>query len=225
MEKTASAEQPEPTVSVCNADRRAKLLCILSAHVDDLMGAARRSVAESLLRHLEAAFGPCKAEWGTFLHTGIQHIHSPGRIECHQNEYVDSLRPMSISHLRGSDESSAVDQTTHKSYMQLLGGGAWTVLTRADAAIYIQALQRRAHAPRVVDCRRLNLVVRFLQRHKVGIVYEYVPGPHRLLGYPDAVFKAQEGREQWSRHLAGALSSSSQANQHRTTASICLITS
>ena len=50
---------------------RKKLLMILSTHVDDLKGGARKEVALSLLKYLEENFGTCKAEWRCFNHTGV----------------------------------------------------------------------------------------------------------------------------------------------------------
>ena len=80
----------------------------------------------------------------------------------------------------------------HTAFSSGLGGAAWTALTRADMAIHIQALQRRGAGPRVVDLKRLNVVLRYLKRHQVGIFYGKVPEPYRLTGYTDAAFKAQE---------------------------------
>jgi hypothetical protein len=64
------------------------------------------------------------------------------------------------------------------------------ILTRADLAVYVQALQRRASTPRIIDCKRLNLVVRYAKRHKIGIWYERLTGPVRLVCWSDAAFKA-----------------------------------
>ena len=74
-------------------------------------------------------------------------------------------------------------------FMSLLGGVAWTVLTRPDIADYVQALQRRASAPRIADCRRLNAVVRCLKRQRVGIWYEKLAGEVSLTVFSDAAFK------------------------------------
>ena len=190
-EQRAVAESPMP-VQEWLTDRKAKILCVLSAHVDDLKGAATRKVALSLLKHLEEHFGKCKLDWADFMHTGIRHIHKPGRLECHQYEYIEALRPMAIPGLKGVSPDKEVGNDLHGLYMSLLGGCAWCVLTRADAAVYIQALQRRAHQPRYVDCRRLNVVVRYMQRTKVSIVYEKIAEPIRILGFSDSAFKAQE---------------------------------
>ena len=64
-------------------------------------------------------------------------------------------------------------------------------MTRADTAIYVQALQRRGHKPRAVDLRRLNLVVKYLKRHRVSLFYGKVKKPWRITGFSDAAFKAQ----------------------------------
>ena len=44
----------------------------------------------------------------------------------------------------------------------------------------------------MTDCRRINVLVRHLTRHKQGLWYEAVTGNIRLLGFTDSAFKAQE---------------------------------
>ena len=73
----------------------------------------------------------------------------------------------------------------------LLGAVAWTVLTRAELAVYVQALQRRAHAPRIKDCKRLNVVIRYMKRHKCGLKSIALKHPLKLVAFTDAAFKAQ----------------------------------
>ena len=150
-ERAASQEMVAAPVREWLTDRRATLRCILSAHVDDIKGAARRQVAESLLRHLEQHFGPCKAEWGSFMHTGIQHESKPGEVYCHQHKYAESLTLMDTSSLKGQAETEPVDAVLQGGYSSLLGGTAWTVLTRADAAIYIY-IYIYTGAPAEVSC-------------------------------------------------------------------------
>ena len=116
------------------------LECILSAHVDDLKGGARRQDAQRLWEHLQTHFGDCKMDTENFVHTGIRHEHSSSGNRCHQFDYIAELKPMDVSHLKATLDEHDVDSATHGSYSSLLGGVAWTVLARADAAIYIQAL-------------------------------------------------------------------------------------
>ena len=147
-----------------------------------------------LLKFLEVEFGPCKNEWKEFTHTGIEHERRANGIFCHQWKYTQQLQPLNLSAYAKQDEDMYVEQATHSAYSSLLGGAAWLVLTRSDGSIYIQALQRHASKPRLKDCRRLNIVVRFLKRNKLGVWYEKIPGQFiRILGFTDAAFKAQEG--------------------------------
>ena len=65
------------------------------------------------------------------------------------------------------------------------------VLTRVDLAVFVQALQRRAHRPRVVDCKRLNTVVRYARRKRVGIFYGPLNTRNCVVTvFSDAAFKA-----------------------------------
>ena len=190
-EKAAAEERQE--VIRWRDTRIKQLRLILSAHVDDLKGGARKAVAQDLLQYLEKHFGTCKAEFKCFIHTGVYHeMHADG-IFCHQWKYIEELVPLQLGDIRGRDEFELADEDHKSKFDSLLGGAAWTVLTRGDTAIYIQALQRRSAATRIIDLRRLNLVVRYLKRHKIGVKYLYLQGPVRLIGFTDSAFKAQEG--------------------------------
>ena len=41
-------------------------------------------------------------------------------------------------------------------------------------------------------CKRVNLVLRDMERHRVGILYRKNKPPFKLLGYSDSAFRAQE---------------------------------
>ena len=168
-----------------------KPIMVLSTHVDDLKGGAKRQFAEHLLQHLETCVGKCKSEWSKFTHTGVQHEHTPGHHWAHQAAYVEQLRPIDASKLKGRSESEMATGDLHSDYMSLLGGIAWTVLTRAEAAVYVQALQRSAHRPTIGHCRRLNLVLRYIRRQQSGLRYRRLRHPVKIVGFSDAAFRAQ----------------------------------
>ena len=134
--------------------------CILSSHVDDLKGGAPRTKDEDLIKHLERDFGDCKQELEEFTHTGIRQIQNGKGIYCHHHQYCDQLRATKGSPLVGRDDPEGVDDEAMAALESLFGGVAWMVLTRAGVAVYVQALQRRSSGARVVDCRRLDLVLR-----------------------------------------------------------------
>ena len=144
---------------------RDNLLCLLSVHVDDIKGCAAKGIADSLLKQLNEKVGQCKAESTCFLHTGIQREAKPGEICAHHYVYIDSVTPIDAHLLQVKDEEGLCDIALHDAYRSVLGAVAWIVLTRAELAVYVQALQRRAHAPRIEDCKRLNVVIRYMERH------------------------------------------------------------
>ena len=113
------------------------LLCILSTHVDDLKGGAKKAVALALLAHIEKAAGKLKQEWAVFTHTGIEHIHSPGEVYAHQQAYLNQLKPLDTALFRGRSEEDLLSEAHTSLYMSLLGGVAWMTLTRADMLNYV----------------------------------------------------------------------------------------
>ena len=76
--------------------------------------------------------------------------------------------------------------------MSLLGAVAYALLTRVDVAVYVVALQRVSHAPRVLHVRRLNVATRWTQRNPQSAVYRPMKGPVRLLARSDSAFKKED---------------------------------
>eukprot|EP00959_Pyramimonas_sp_CCMP1952_P365892 7663178-Pyramimonas_sp.AAC.1 len=64
----------------------------------------------------------------------------------------------------------------------LPGGAAWMLVTRADVAVRIGYLQRRAHEPRWKHARRLNAAARRVKRMQSGLVHRAVALPWRCRG-------------------------------------------
>ena len=55
----------------------------------------------------------------------------------------------------------------------------------------MQILQRRAHAPRAIDCKRLSFVFRHVEKHKYGLKTIKLKHRFELVGFTDAAIKAQ----------------------------------
>ena len=111
------------------------LQCLLSVLVYDIKGTAPKAVAESLLAHLNASVGSCKADRGSFLHIGIQHGFSLGVVFTHQYVYVDSIKLISSDLHIGKEDEALCDAAFHEAYRSVLGAVAWTVLTRAELVV------------------------------------------------------------------------------------------
>ena len=76
-------------------------------------------------------------------------------------------------------------------YMSVLGALAYLMVTRIDLAVYVAALQRAAHAPTVAHAKRLNVLVRYVQRTPVDLAYRKLHGPVELLVISDSSFKRE----------------------------------
>ena len=109
----------------------------------------------------------------------------------HQCVYIDSIAPIDTSRLTGQDDEALCGSKLHEAYRSVLSAVAWTVLTRAELAVYVQALQRRARAPRIIDCNRLDVVIRYMKRHKCGLKSITLKHPLKLVAFTNAAFKAQ----------------------------------
>lgn len=65
------------------------------------------------------------------------------------------------------------------------------MLFRAEFVVYVQALQRRAHAFRIKDCRGFDFAIRYLKRHECGFKSITLNHQLKLVDSIDAAFKAQ----------------------------------
>ena len=136
--------------------------------------------------------GNCTQDWKEFTHTGIEHSQTDGCVYAHQTKYAEQLKPMPLEKLKEVQDETLVDAAHASMYISLRGGVAWLVLTRSDISVYVQALQRRAQTPRKEDCKRLNVVARFVKRRPRGLRYRKFHNgiPQALICFSDAAFKA-----------------------------------
>jgi len=86
--------------------------------------------------------------------------------------------------------------------MSLLGAVAYLYLTRLDVLVFISACQRHAHKPSLIHVKRLNVIVRWIQRNPKKIAYVTMSGPAHLRVIGDAAFKKEEEK---GHSLRGAL--------------------
>ena len=144
-----------------------------------------------MLAHFGRLVGQCKAHHISLLHTGMQREHSSGAVCTRQCVHIDSITPIYGHLLVGKEEEEAECCVELRGAYRSVLGVAWTALTRADLAVYIQALQRRAHAPRIQYCKRLNVVIGCLQRRWCGLRSIQTKHPLNLAAFIDAAFEAQ----------------------------------
>lgn len=114
-------EVAEPRSIAPSTFASGNLQCLLSAHAGVIKGTTPKDVADSLLRHLNESAGQCEADCNSFLHTDIQHKHSPGEVFTHQYVYVDSIQPIKSDLCQGKDDEALCDGPCHEAYRSILG--------------------------------------------------------------------------------------------------------
>ena len=88
----------------------------------------------------------------------------------------------------------------HSLYRSLLGAVAFLLLTRIDVAVFVSALQRWGHAPKIIHVKRLNVLTKWIQVNPKRLVYgsftvrgdrQVVTGVHQR-AFSDSAFKKEE---------------------------------
>jgi hypothetical protein len=171
-----------------------KLTMVMTKHVDDLKAAGPEDVIVRIFSGIQEVFGEMKLNWGTFVNCGIRHeqcakTHS---ITLDQNHYVQSLRPIHHPQTSSGQPEDEASPDLHKLYMSLLGAVAYLSHTRADVMVFVCALQRHSAKPKVEHVRRLNRLLRWLQRHPRKLVFKACSGQDMHLRIiSDAAFKRE----------------------------------
>ena len=112
-----------------------------------------------------------------------------------QNDYASAIKPVSLPELMKAKDEDSLDGLLMACFLTLLGAVAWLLQTRMEIAVYVSALQRKMQQPRAVELRRLNRVIRWVQRNPKGLTYQRLPEPRVLLAVGDSAFQAPSEEE------------------------------
>ena len=101
-----------------------------------------------------------------FTSCGIRHTRIATGYEVDQTEYLRSLKPIVSPELTGLPGEAPAPEPVAKQFLSLLMALAYTLQTRVDLCVYVNAPQRHAQTPTCLHVRRLNAVVRWAQRNR-----------------------------------------------------------
>jgi hypothetical protein len=162
--------------------------------VDDLKITGERETILKVLKFIQDVFGELKIEWFTFTNCGLRHIQDPKTfgITLDQEEYIKNIKPIIHEDLKGRSSDSECSQELIQLFMSLLGAVAYALMTRIDVAVFICALQRVTHKPKVIHLKRLNAVLRWMQANPKRLTFCPAKGPSTLRCVGDAAFKREE---------------------------------
>ena len=169
--------------------RNGRLVLIIAKHVDDIKIAGEEAEVQLLLKALEEKFGKIDRNDNDFTCVGIHHHRdSSGNITLDQNEYISAMNPIKHPDLVGSDAEADCSEAVTRLFWSLLGTVAYTLLTQHWIAVYVVALQRTTHCPKYEYVRKLNSLLRVLQKQKVTIIYPHMECARHIMTFSDASF-------------------------------------
>jgi hypothetical protein len=185
----------DPELYVKHVD--GQLVLIVSTHVDDLKLAGKLEELKAAMSALEKEFDQMKVQRAMdkdgFEHCGVVHKqHEDFSIEVSQTHYAEQLRPMNDALALHMDSDALITGETYSAFRSLLGGIAWLVQTRADAAVYISALQRVMDKPAAKHVLSINRVLKYMKRKPLITIFRAVDAPWRLAVISDAAFQSKD---------------------------------
>jgi len=150
-----------------------RLKAIIAKHVDDLKVTGDKEMIIYILKQIEVVFGQLKIDWNNFTNCGVRHRQDTDTMEVllDQEEYIKGIKVCVHGDISGKGADTLACPELHAQYWSVLGAIAYAVLTRPDVAVFVAALQRFSHAPKIIHCKRLNAVVRWAQRNPKSIAY------------------------------------------------------
>jgi len=175
-----------------------RLVCLMTKHVDDVKLTGESKWIHWVLQKVEHMFGELKISWLDFTNCGVRHVRDmkAGTCTLDQIEYTQKLRTITHEEVRTKSTETLCGPDLHKLYMSLLGAIAYVYLTRVDILVFIAALQRFAHSPKIIHVKRLNAVVRWVQRNPKRLTYRsFSTILSHLKVVSDAAFKKEEDKD------------------------------
>ena len=176
-------------------DKDGNLIVANVKHVDDLKLIGPEHEVEAIIAELETVFGKLKRNYKDFTNCGIRHRqHDDGSVELDQDEYIMALIPIATPELVGAKAEEPASEALIQLFWSLLGAVAYTLMTQHWIAVYVIALQRETSHPKIIHIRRLNAVVRALQKCPAHIVYPRMECVKHLLAHSDSGFSKEQDK-------------------------------
>ena len=168
------------------------LVALLAKHVDDIKIAGLRSVIKQIIEGIESVFGKLAYHENSFTNTGIRHRLTPDGVRIDQDDYIQALKTIHHHDMVGADGDTATTPVVKELFWSLLGAVAFALLTQHWVAVYVVSLQRKTQAPQYIHVRRLNALVRILQRTPATIWYRRMVCSKVLEVHADSGFSKEQ---------------------------------
>ena len=140
--------------------------------------AGEKSVIEELKYHLSRHFGELDVEESErggsgYTCVGVQHhMLADGSTVLNQDKYIAALQPVVHPELTGRAGEEEATPTVTSGFRTLLGGIAYALITKFWIMVFVVALQRKSKCCQIIHVRRLNALLRALQKRPAKLLYQ-----------------------------------------------------
>ena len=171
-------------------DENNELRLAVIKHVDDLKICGPKDLIEKFVAHVSKAFGKLDIEWYNFTFCGARHTQKED-IVLDQIKFISAIKEMQVPEAL-SKTDQPLPEHLQRQFLSLLMTVAYALLARIDVAVYVTALQRECQKPKPIHVRRLNLLLRWMQKNPRGVRYRKMTKyPNSLVQFSDSGFKAR----------------------------------
>ena len=168
---------------------------MMSTHIDDIKGSATDEERNKLATILKKHFGDdLKNKTESFEFTGIQHAQATNKsITTHQDHYIKELSIIPLESATANDNPDDPATTEeNEAFNSLLGGIAWTLMTRSAMCPYVGYLQRLNRQPKRQHLVMINKLLKYMKRHSTCLHYKRLPGAPYVLVIADSAYQSNE---------------------------------
>ena len=99
---------------------------------------------------------------------------------------TSALKPICHPDIVGKPLDEPCSEVAMRLFWSLLGAVAYTLLAQHWVAIYVIALQRQTHKPKYQHIRKLNALVKVLQKQKAVVLYPAMQCSKCIIAFSEA---------------------------------------
>ena len=168
-----------------------KLIGLCIVHVDDFLFGGDPEFFEILKKTLMTKFTFGKIESKKFKYTGLNIEQlDDGTIHVDQNDYIQSLKPISIE--KAVDKNAKLSKNKFTEYRALTGQLSWAAEnTRPDIAFDVRELSTKNKEASYADLRKANKILKKVQKEEVSVKYSRLGDLENLkiLAFTDSSYR------------------------------------
>ena len=166
-----------------------KLIGIIALHVDDFIWAGTKEFEESIIRKLRCTFVVGKEQSISFRYLGLNVQHLGEEIVLHQHDYLEALKPLSLSAERRKLQDQPVTDEEKEAVRAKIGQLLWvSTQTCPDICFDVSNLATNLkNSCTVKDILRINKIILKLKEKQLNLRFQPIKYP-KLIVYTDASF-------------------------------------